>query len=128
MSDSETPQGPSGPQELESWLGLCTDDSWTDTAIISLAGAATSIIFVAKKTFVATSLLLSGQTRVRCDQTGLLSRQKCFIDKSFVAASILLPRQKHVFCRDKTFAKTFVATRMILVAALANGTITLTPH
>ena len=85
------PQGPSGPQELELWLGLCTDDSWTDTAIISLAGAATSIIFV------ATSLLLSGQTRVCRDQTGLLSRQKYFIDKSFVAASILLSRQKTCF-------------------------------
>ena len=45
-------------------------------------------------------------------------------DKGFVAESILLLRQKKdVFCRDKTRVcvdKTFVATKIILVAAPAN--------
>ena len=55
------------------------------------------IIFVSKKTFVATKLCL---------------------DKSFVATSILLSQQKTCFVAIEHVL--FVATKMILVAAPAN--------
>ena len=62
-------------------------------SLIPLARAATGIILVATKT-------------------------KNCRDKTFVAASILLSRKTDVFCRDK---HVFVATKMMLVAALASN-------
>ena len=73
---------------------------------LSLAGAATSIIFCRDKT-----PLLSLQ-KYAC-----LSRQMFvfFRDETFATTSILLSRQKTCLCD-----KTFVATKMILVAVPAN--------
>ena len=96
---------------------------------LSLAGAATSIIFVARNTsFVATKVCLTNicldkhnfvlllrQTRVCTNKTRLLSRQKyACLDKSFVATNTVMFvatgnfRDKHnfvatkdVFCGDK---------------------------
>ena len=86
---------------------------------VSLAGAATSIIFVATMTclsqqntsFVMTKVCLSRQNFSRAKhifvETKHLSRQ-C-LTKGFVATSLLLSRQTHVsrykkkvFCRDKS--------------------------
>jgi len=98
--------------------------------LLSLARSTTSIIFIATNTclsrkksyFVATKISLSQQTRI-CR------------DKTFVATNIC--SNKHIFfttrvCRDKTrvlsrekydcFDKTFVATKMILVAAPGSDT------
>ena len=91
---------------------------WRKLLQVSLAGTATSIfsfLFCRDKSkFVATKLSSQRQTRVRRDH-------------SFVALSIVLSRQayfchdKRVFCRDKH--KTFVATKMIRVAASASDKI-----
>ena len=71
-----------------------------------LAGAATSIVFVATNTCC-------------CDTTRLLSRQKYVCrDKTFVATKLCLLRQ-NVFWRDKTFIAidyVFVATSILLSA------------
>ena len=62
-------------------------------------------------------------------QVSFLSRQKRLLwrqnyvccDKSFVTTNIILSRQAYFFSRQKTcFVKSFVATKMILVAAPAN--------
>ena len=69
---------------------------------LSLAGTATSIIFVATK-------VLSGQTRVCRDKTCILSRQNYVCcNKTFVATNIILSRQAYL-CRDK---HVFVATNI----------------
>ena len=94
---------------------------------LSLAGAATSSIFV------VTKVCLLRQTCVCRDKTRLLSRQKYACrNKAFVSTKTGLSRQtqvcrdvfvatntclsRHMFCRDKRF----VARKMILVAAPAN--------
>ena len=83
---------------------------------VLLAGASSSIIFGAtntcacrdKHTFVVTNTCLSRQTPVCRDKTHLLWRQKYACrDKTFVATRTML-------------LKTFVATKMILVADHAN--------
>ena len=84
-------------------------------ANISLAGAATSIIFVA-------TTVLSRQTRVCRDNTRLSSRQKYACrDKTFIATKLFLSRQnifvetKDVFCRDKHVSlplQGFVGTKL----------------
>ena len=75
-------------------LSLASRDSY----VLSLAGAATSIIFVATKLIFCR------------DKTHLLSRQKfCLGKHTFVAT-------KDLFCRDKHVSK------MILVASPANDT------
>ena len=82
---------------------------------LSLAGAATSIIFVAQKVYmcrqkficVTKNLYLSRQTRACRDKTRLVSRQKypCR-DKTFVAT-----KDKYL-----SWQKCFVATNYMLVA------------
>ena len=82
--------------------------------ILSLARAATSIIFVdtsfvaTKKSFVATKVCLSRQNFCH-------DKQEFCRHKGFVAASILLSRQRTCF----------VATKMILVVAPASDSIRL---
>ena len=84
-----------------------------------------------KHNFVATSILLSRQTRICRDKRRLLSRQKCaccdktFVatnyfngDKRFIATSIVYSRQRTCFVTTKDV---FVATKMKPVAALAIG-------
>ena len=67
--------------------------------IVSLAGAATSIIFVATNTsFVPTNVWLLRQNYV-CRHKIFLSR--VFRDKTFVATSILLSRPKTCFVATK---------------------------
>ena len=66
------------------------------------------------RTFVATSLLLSRQTRIYRDKTRLLSLAGSATSIILVATNIL-SRQMRV-CNNKTF----VATKIILVAAPAN--------
>ena len=72
---------------------------------VSLAEAATSIFFVAANTSFVTTIFLSQQT------------------SNFVVTSLLLSWQTRV-CQDKRICrdKTFVVTKMILVAATANDT------
>ena len=91
--------------------------------IISVAGTATSIIFLATNTclsrqnasFIATIVCLSRQHFVSYFVATVLLRQKFCGDKSFVATrilltSILLSPQKTFFCREK---QVFVETKMI---------------
>ena len=82
----------------------------TQVTKLSLAGAATSIIFVATniccdKTFVTTKICLSWQAYFCHDKRHVLSKQTCLSWQTCV-------------CHDNTF----VTTKMILVAALANDT------
>ena len=82
--------------------------------ILSLAGAAISIIFVdtsfvaTKKSFIATKVCLSRQNFCH-------DKQEFCRDKGFVAARILLSRQRTCF----------VATKMMLVAASASDSVRL---
>ena len=114
---------------------------------VSLAGAATSTIFAATKVclprqnhvccdktfaatnicpvkhvFVTTSILLSWQRMFFLRQTRVCHKSKLVMtyichDKSSVTTKICLSQQN--FCCNK---HTFVVTKMILVAALANDT------
>ena len=82
--------------------------------LLSLAGAATSMLFV------ATNIILSRQ-KFYCNK-------KVCRDKSFVARSILLSRHKKRSLSRQTRVchdKTFVATKSILVAALDMSQLTL---
>ena len=93
----------------------------------------------AKHIFVVTKVL-SRQTRACCDKKRLLSQQKYALSRqnlfsrdkhNLVATSILLSRQKTCFVVTNTCLslqthvchnKSFVTTKMILVAAPANDT------
>ena len=69
-------------------LPLCLWGRFLGQSLVSLAGDATSIIFVTRK-------LLSRQTRVCHEKTCLLSRQKYACrDKTFIATDACLSRQK----------------------------------
>ena len=101
---------------------------------VSLAGAATSIIFVGPKVFVAPNTCLSHKNMLVATNTCLSRQSFCRNKHNFVATTVLSQqayfcREKHAFFateyvfRDKTRAcrdKTFVATKIILVAAPAN--------
>ena len=108
-------------KKLSRKISLSRQNIFVSTKLLSRQiFVATNIIFVLlkfccdKHTFVATSILLLRQTRVCCDKTRLLSKQKYSRrDKCFVAASILLLRQK--MC--------FVVTKMILVAVPASDSL-----
>ena len=88
-------------------LGICSYmlSFLVSTEGVPLAGAATSIIFVAIKRFVETNMFVCR------DKTRLLSRQKyaCH-DKTFVATKICLSQQSRV-CHDKSI---LVATNTYL--------------
>ena len=81
---------------------------------LSLAGAATSIIFVATKV-LSQQIFVATNTVCLDKHTFSFPLFCCCCDETFVRTSILLSRQTRV-CRDKTF----VATKMILEAAPAN--------
>ena len=77
---------------------------------VPLAGAATSIIFVAIKRFVATNMCLSRQNTSFITTKVCLSRQNFCRDKiMFVATITCLSRQKYT-CRDK---HVFVVTKVL---------------
>ena len=88
-------------------LGICSYmlSFLVSTEGVPLAGAATSIIFVAIKRFVETNMFVCR------DKTRLLSRQKyaCH-DKTFVATKLCLSQQSRV-CHDKSI---LVATNTYL--------------
>ena len=86
-----------GPRNLQ--LHAVIPGQYRGGGGVSLAGATTSIIFVAIKSFVATNMCLS-------QQKSLLSRQKyaCH-DKTFVASKLCLSRQSRV-CHDKSILVT----------------------
>ena len=79
------------------------------------------------KSFVMTKLCLLQQTCVCHDKT-FVATNICHNKHNFVATRCVLSQQmcvchdKHVFCGDKTF----VATKMMLVAAPANDTVSMT--
>ena len=105
---------------------------------LSLVEAATSIIFVATKVSLWQTCLSSWQKYACCDKRFVkkimfVATKWQTFNKSFVATNIILLRQK--FCHDKSMLvvtkplsqqnyvccdKTFVTTKMILVAAPAN--------
>ena len=117
-------------------------------SVFSMAGAATSIVFVVtkhvfchdKNMLVATNMCfchnksMLAATKKHAATEPCLSRQIFVATKVFVMPKIFLSRQtfcrnkdkhtsvatKDVLCRDK---RTFVATEIILVAATANDTV-----
>ena len=94
-------------------FGQCMESGSNRCSKLSLAGAATSIIFVAtntrlpRQTFCRDKIFSSRQNICRDKYLSLQTQTFCR-GKSFVATSILLSRQKTCF----------VATKMILVAYL----------
>ena len=104
-------------------LDFSTDPELSDTTVLSLAEAATSIIFVATNTCLLRQNKLV-TTKHTSRQFLLLRQNLCRNKHTFVATKDVFCRDKHVFaayhfCRHKTF----VATKMILVAAPANGVV-----
>ena len=100
------------------WRKVSESDTRSEGGLVPLAGAAISIIFLATNACLSRQNTSFVVTKVCLVATKLcLSRQKFCRDKhTFVAT-------KDVFCRKIMFVatnKTFVATKMIIVAAPAN--------
>ena len=96
-------------------LGCPVDLGW----LLSLAGATTSIIFVATKVVLL-------QQKYACRDKTFVAKKLCLSRQIFFHDNIILSRQAY-FCRDKrrvlSWEKTcLVATKMIQVAAPANDT------
>ena len=80
--------------------------------MLSLAGAATSIIFVGTKVFFVATKVLSLQARVCRDKTRLLSRQNFCRNKIMVVATNICRNKGSVATKYVSHDKhTFVATK-----------------
>ena len=140
-----TCRGPTSLMHTFVWILLELSTWWVVTVptCISLAGAATSIIFVATKVLLRqtrTCPLLPPPKKIACRDKIFLSWHNFFSQQILVFVFIATKRlsrkhtfvvtngvfccYKHVFVATKVSLsrQTFVVTKMILVAAPANGT------
>ena len=97
--------------------------------LLSLAGAATSIIFVAKNTCLSRQKTrLLPRQKYACRDKPFVATNICRNKHNFVATNVWLSRQKYFVATNVSSPQTrlclsFVATKMILVSAPANDTL-----
>ena len=94
-----------------SHLATQIHSSGNDKKQLSLAGAATSKIFVMIKVFFCHDKRMLVATKLLCDKTMFVMTKYFCRDKSIVVVTNTCLSQQAYFCRDKSF----VATKLCLL-------------